>query len=68
LTSVSVPVTAEEAVKQPCPCCGAPAGKRCHGGSAGWLPQAGRAGQALGERRAFVDVCPGRLEVQRTLL
>ena len=68
LTSASVPVTAEAAVKEPCPCCDAPAGKRCVGGSAGWLEHTGRAGQALGERRAHVDVCPARLEVQRSLL
>lgn len=60
LTSLSVPVTAEEATKEPCPCCGAPAGKRCVGGSAGWLDR------EKGE--AYVDVCPGRLEVQRSLL
>lgn len=60
LTTVSVPVTAENAVKQPCPCCGAAAGKRCAGGTAGWLDAA--------HTRAWVDVCPGRLEVQRSLL
>lgn len=60
LTSSSVPVTAEDATAHPCPCCGAEAGKRCNGGSAGWLNR---------ERGvAYVDVCPGRLEVQRSLL
>jgi hypothetical protein len=60
LTSVSEPVAAEEAVKEPCACCGAPAGKSCNGGSAGWLGDA--------RTRAFVDLCPGRLELQRSLL
>jgi hypothetical protein len=60
LTSVSVPVTAEEATKEPCPCCGVAAGKRCSGGTAGWFDDA--------RTCAWVDVCPGRLEVQRTLL
>lgn len=60
LSSASAPISAEEAVKLPCPCCGAPAGKRCAGGSAGWLDD--------GHTRAFVDVCPARLETQRSLL
>lgn len=60
LSSVSEPIGAEEAVKQPCPCCGASTGKRCAGGSAGWLDDA--------HTRAFVDVCPARLEIQRSLL
>jgi len=60
LTSVSVPVTAEAAVAHPCPCCGAGIGCRCVGGSAGWVDKA--------KGVAFVDVCPARLETQRTLL
>lgn len=64
LTSDSQPITAEEAVERSCPCCEAPSGKRCLGGTSGWLPPR-RAG---GKRIAFVDVCPARLEVQRVLL
>jgi hypothetical protein len=60
LTSVSQPVSAEQAVAKACPCCGAPAARRCIGGVAGWLP--GKQGE-----RAYVDVCPARLEVQATL-
>lgn len=59
LTSFSQPVSAEEAVAAPCPCCGAGAGKRCVGGSAGYVDEA--------RTRAFVDVCPGRLEVRSLL-
>lgn len=60
LTSVSEPVTAEQAVEKRCPCCEAPAGRRCVGGVAGWLPD--KRG-----KRAHVDVCPARIEVQATL-
>lgn len=59
LTSVSVPVSAEEVVTGPCSCCGASAGKRCAGGRAGWLPQILK---KPGEPRAHVEVCPVRLE------
>jgi hypothetical protein len=61
LTSLSVPVSAEDAVSIDCPCCGAPKGKRCRGGAAGWLPG------KLEQGAAYVDVCPARLEVQAKL-
>lgn len=63
-TSISEPVSAEAAIAQPCPCCGAPAGKRCVGALAGWLPNTPRGA----ERRAYVDLCPARLELQGALL
>jgi hypothetical protein len=64
LTSISEPTTAEAAVGRACPCCGAPAGKRCAGALAGWLPNTPRGA----ERRAYVFVCRARLEVQEALL
>jgi hypothetical protein len=58
LTTVSQPITAEEAVAEPCRCCEAPARRRCIGGRSGWLPQDLK---RPGERRAHVQVCPARL-------
>lgn len=62
LTTLSEPIGAEQAVTRPCPCCGAEAGRRCMGGTAGWLPD--RPGR---DRAAWVDVCPARLEAQQTM-
>lgn len=62
LTSISEPVSAEDAVSRRCPCCGAAVGRRCVGGVAGWLPGKRDA------RVAYVDVCPARLERQEALL
>lgn len=70
LTSVSQPVSAEAAVAHPCPCCHAAVGKRCVGGTAGYLPGPKTRDPDTPPARgpAYVDVCPARLEVQRTLL
>lgn len=64
-TSLTSP-SAEEAVEHACPCCHAPAGMRCVGGSAGWLGPVPKMWAAIGEllgitRVAYVDVCPERL-------
>lgn len=66
LTSVSEPVSAEEAVTSPCPKCSASSGKACVGGGSGWIsPQTLPAGA---EPRAWVMVHVERLEVQEQLL
>jgi hypothetical protein len=57
-SSVSQPMSAEDAVA--CPCGGATARKRRASGTASWLDGA--------KSRAWVDVCPDRLRLQEALL
>jgi len=64
LTSVSQPISAETAVSEPCPCCGAGVGCRC--GGAGWITTKSTSG-IQDRERTWVDVCPARLELQLSI-
>lgn len=61
LTEISEPVSVNDAVAKPCECCGAPAGRRCHGGVSGFIPAPrGFNGPFGADRMAYADVCPER--------
>lgn len=65
LTEVSEPIDAVLAVANTCPCCWAPPGERCKGGLAGFVDGPKGAGKFRPDARAYVDVCPSRLNAHR---
>lgn len=61
LTEASVPKPVGKVLAEPCVCCGAPRGKRCKGGAAGYVTPPKKFVGAFGpDRMGYADVCPDR--------